>query len=171
MLGQSLRSLQPPAILSLLKVKGHVARTNLLTPEEMPKLRHLLSLAGEQIKTTTTLPTAPYCPRARKAPAPYNLDDDLLPKDGTPLPNLPARPSPLCTSRKCAYNDDAGSDCVPRRSLQMTLSDPRWCLNAECSKSPWTPAHRRIHRTFGSHGACRTYREENDQRRADGLSL
>jgi len=48
--------------------------------------------------------------RNQPSPAPYNLDDDFLPGDGTLLSNLPARPLPLRKPRKYTYNGVADSE-------------------------------------------------------------
>ena len=56
----------------------------------------------------------------RPSPAPYNLDDDFLPGDGSLLTNLPARRSP--TTRLHAYDGDAESDEAPKRPRSRPVS-------------------------------------------------
>ena len=58
----------------------------------------------------------------RPSPAPYNLDDDFLPGDGSLLTNLPARRSH--TTRLPAYDGDAESDNAPRRPRSRPVSSP-----------------------------------------------
>ena len=60
----------------------------------------------------------------RPSPAPYNLDDDFLPGDGSSLTNVPAPPPLPHTSLLHVYDGDADSDNAPRHLRRRPLRSP-----------------------------------------------
>ena len=83
----------------------------------------------------------------RPSPAPYNLDDDFLPGDGSPLTTLPARSPFSRTSRQLAFDGEEDSNHAPRRhrspSLLVSPVRPRYRMR-DSALEPCVRKRRRL---------------------------
>jgi len=107
----------------------------------------------------------------RPARAPYNLDDDFLPGDGSLLTNLPARSPFPRTSRRHASDGDDDSDHAPWRlrspPLLVSPLRPR-CRMRDSALEPHVRKKWRLAAGCmpGCLGACQTPSQRREQLRS-----
>ena len=107
----------------------------------------------------------------RPSPAPYNLDDDFLPGDGSLLTNLPARSPFPRRSRRLASNGGEDSDNAPRcpRSQPLLRSPVRpRCRMRDSALEPHVRKKWRLAAGCmpGCLGACQTPSQRREQLRS-----